>query len=49
MELNSNNTRVITTPHKDRLEKVFENVFTARSEQVLADKLPGKEGQIYSL
>ena len=41
IELNSNSTKVITTPHMERLESVLEDIFTARSAQVLADNLPG--------
>ena len=43
MELNSTDTKVITTPHKERLEKVLNTIFPARSAQVNADVAPGKE------
>jgi len=33
---------VITTPHKERLEKIQSVLFEARRLQVLADKAPGK-------
>ena len=38
MELNSNGTKVITTPHKERLEKVIANIFSAKNKQSRADK-----------
>ena len=38
MELNSNGTKVITTPYKKRLEKIVENIFSARLKQMSVDK-----------
>ena len=38
MELNSNGTKVITTPYKERLEKIVENIFSARLKQMSVDK-----------
>jgi len=41
LDLNKDNISVITTPHKERLEKVQSVLFEARRLQVLADKAPG--------
>ena len=38
MELNSVSTKVITTPHKERLEKIVNLLFQARSIQTESDK-----------
>ena len=38
IELNSVSTKVIATPHKERLEKIVTNIFSARSHQLKADK-----------
>ena len=38
MELNSANVHVITTPHKDRLDKLANTLLRARNVQVNADK-----------
>ncbi|KAF6022320.1 hypothetical protein EB796_019357 [Bugula neritina] len=40
LDLNKDNISVITTPHKERLEKVQSVLFEARRLQVLADEAP---------
>ena len=38
MELNSAGIKVITTPQKERIEKLLRDVFPARNQQKNADK-----------
>ena len=38
MELNSNSTKVMTTPYKERLDKVIANIISAKHKQMKADK-----------
>lgn len=40
MELNSAGYQIIQTPHKDRLDKVRNDLFSARIHQILADLPP---------
>lgn len=41
LEFNSKGIQEITTPHKDRLDKLLTTIFSARKQQVAADKAPG--------
>ena len=41
MEFDSKGTKVITTPNKERIEKVLDAVFTARHSQVNSDIVSG--------
>ena len=44
LEINSNKIKVITTPNKERLEKIQSHVYSARKHQFAADRPPPEYG-----
>ena len=43
MELRNIDSKVITTPNKERIEKVLNTIFKARIAQVISNVAPGKK------